>query len=65
MLEHWQSEAVGGESLRLYYIRFKGDNRSQSKEGTQKLEIPAAVAPDATLIDRLKEKSGGQQTLAK
>ena len=65
MLEHWQSEAVGGESLRLYFLGFKGDSRSQRKEATQKLEIPAAVAPDAKIIDRLQEKSGGQQTTAR
>ncbi|TFK83081.1 DUF1000-domain-containing protein [Polyporus arcularius HHB13444] len=59
------SDSVGGESLRLYFIGFKGDSRSQRKDGTQKLEIPAAVAPDAKLIDRLQEKSGGQQTTAR
>ncbi|KAI0716712.1 galactose-binding domain-like protein [Earliella scabrosa] len=59
------SDAVGGESLRLYFIGFKGDSRSQRKEGTQKLEIPAEVAPGAKLIDRLQEKTGGQQTTAR
>ena len=49
----------------LYYLGFRGDTRSQRKEGTQKLEIPAQVAPDAKLIDRLQEKSGGQQTTAR
>ena len=60
-----QSDATGGDALRLYFIGFRGDSRSQRKEGTQKLEIPAAVAPDAKLIDRLQEKSGGQQTTAR
>lgn len=60
-----QSEAIGGEALRLYFIGFRGDSREQRKEATQKLEIPAAVAPDAKLIDRLQEKSGGQQTTAR
>ncbi|KAI0760383.1 galactose-binding domain-like protein [Fomes fomentarius] len=59
------SESVGGESLQLYYIGFKGDNRSQRKEGTQKLEVPAEVAPGAKLIDRLQEKTGGRQTTAR
>ena len=60
-----QSDATGGDALRLYFIGFRGDSRSQRKEGTQKLEIPAAVSPDAKLIDRLQEKSGGQQTTAR
>ena len=51
--------------MRLYFIGFKGDSRSQRKEGTQKLEIPAEVAPGAKLIDRLQEKTGGQQTTAR
>ncbi|KAH9941741.1 PITH domain-containing protein [Epithele typhae] len=59
------SDAIGGDQLRLYFIGFRGDSRSQRKEGTSKLEIPAAVAPDAKLIDRLQEKSGGQQTTAR
>ncbi|PIL23342.1 hypothetical protein GSI_14653 [Ganoderma sinense ZZ0214-1] len=59
------SDAVGGDSIRLYFLGFRGDSRSQRKEGTQKLEIPAQVAPDAKLIDRLQEKSGGQQTTAR
>lgn len=60
-----QSDSVGGDTLRLYYIGFRGDSRSQRKEGTEKLEIPAANAADARLIDRLQEKSGGQQTTAR
>ncbi|CDO70554.1 hypothetical protein BN946_scf184579.g10 [Trametes cinnabarina] len=59
------SDAVGGDTLRLYYIGFRGDTRSQRKEGTEKLEIPAANAADSRLIDRLQEKSGGQQTTAR
>ncbi|KAI0631213.1 DUF1000-domain-containing protein [Trametes polyzona] len=59
------SDSVGGDMLRLYYIGFRGDSRSQRKEGTEKLEIPAANAADARLIDRLQEKSGGQQTTAR
>lgn len=59
------SEAVGGEVTRLYYIGFRGDTRSQRKEGRSKLEIPAANAADASLTDRLQEKAGGQQTTAR
>ncbi|TBU43555.1 galactose-binding domain-like protein [Dichomitus squalens] len=59
------SDSVGGDSVRLYYVGFRGDSRSQRKEGTQKLEVPAQVAPDAKLIDRLQEKTGGQQTTAR
>ncbi|EJF59551.1 hypothetical protein DICSQDRAFT_89176 [Dichomitus squalens LYAD-421 SS1] len=59
------SDSVGGDSIRLYYLGFRGDSRSQRKEGTQKLEVPAQVAPDAKLIDRLQEKTGGQQTTAR
>lgn len=58
-------EAVGGEVTRLYYIGFRGDTRSQRKEGHSKLEIPAANAADASLTDRLQEKAGGQQTTAR
>ncbi|KAM5537662.1 hypothetical protein V8D89_008740 [Ganoderma adspersum] len=59
------SDAVGGDSIQLYFLGFRGDSRSQRKEATQKLEIPAQVAPDAKIIDRLQEKSGGQQTTAR
>lgn len=59
------SEAAGGEVTRLYYIGFRGDTRSQRKEGRSKLEIPAANAADASLTDRLQEKTGGQQTTAR
>ncbi|EMD35605.1 hypothetical protein CERSUDRAFT_53781 [Gelatoporia subvermispora B] len=59
------SDAVGGESLQIYYIGFRGDSRVQRKEGTQKLEIPAANAADASLTDRITEKAGGQQTTAR
>ncbi|KAH9939468.1 galactose-binding domain-like protein [Amylocystis lapponica] len=58
------SEAAGGESLTIYYIGFKGDSRAQRKEASQKLEVPAANAADAP-VDRLAEKSAGQQTTAR
>lgn len=50
---------------RLYYIGFKGDTRLPRKEAHSKLEIPAANAADASLADRLREKSSGQQTTAR
>ncbi|KAJ8693589.1 hypothetical protein PTI98_008570 [Pleurotus ostreatus] len=59
------SHAVGDEVSRVYYVGFKGDTTSPRKDGTQKLEIPAANAPDASLVDRVSEKSGSQQTTAR
>jgi hypothetical protein len=50
---------------RVYYVGFKGDSRTTRKEATNKLEIPAANAPDAPLVDRLKQNAGGQQTTAR
>ncbi len=35
------------------------------KEGSNKLEIPAANAADASLIDRVQEKRAAQQPTAK
>ncbi|OJA08373.1 hypothetical protein AZE42_01002 [Rhizopogon vesiculosus] len=58
-------ESVGGERSRIYYLGFKGDVRTPRKEGTNKLEVPAANAADAPLVDRLAQKSGGQQTTAR
>ncbi|CCL99588.1 uncharacterized protein FIBRA_01606 [Fibroporia radiculosa] len=59
------SEAVGGEFITIYYLGFRGDARLQRKDVTQKLEVPAANAADASLVDRLAEKTGGQQTTAR
>jgi len=50
------SDSVGEESTRIYYIGFKGETRTVRKEGSNKLEIPAANAPDASLTDRLRER---------
>jgi hypothetical protein len=50
---------------RIYYIGFKGDTRSIRKDASSKLEIPAANAADAPLVDRVTEKTGGQQTTAR
>ena len=60
-----QGDSVGGDQSRVYYIGFKGDSKTTKKEGTNKLEIPAANAPDASLVDRLKQNAGGQQTTAR
>lgn len=60
-----QSESVGGDSLVIYYIGFRGDSRSPKKDVSQKLEIPAANAADASLTDRVTEKAAGQQTTAR
>lgn len=64
LMRSHQSEAVGGEVTRLYYIGFKGDTRIPRKEGHSKLAIPAANA-GASLLDRLQEKAKGQQPTAK
>ena len=60
-----QSDSVGGESTRIYYIGFKGETRIIRKEGTNELEVPAANAADASPIDRLKERGAAQQPTAK
>jgi len=62
---HVQSDSVGEESTRIYYIGFKGETRTVRKEGSSKLEIPAANAPDASLTDRLQERGAAQQPTAK
>ncbi|KAF8493397.1 galactose-binding domain-like protein [Russula emetica] len=59
------SDSVGGECSRVYYIGFKGETRVIRKEGINKLEIPAANAADASLTDRVREKSAAQQPTAK
>ncbi|KAI0288384.1 galactose-binding domain-like protein [Russula brevipes] len=60
-----KSDSVGEESSRIYYIGFKGETRAVRKEGSNKLEIPAANAADASLIDRLQERAAAQQPTAK
>jgi hypothetical protein len=49
----------------MYFLGFKGDTRSPGKEATDKLDIPAANAADAPMIDRLTERSAGAQTTAR
>ncbi|KAI0052078.1 DUF1000-domain-containing protein [Auriscalpium vulgare] len=58
------SESIGGDVTRLYYLGFKGEMRAVRKEGSNKLEIPAANAADAP-VDRLAEKTAAQQPTAK
>lgn len=60
-----QGEAVGEEMSRIYFIGFKGDTRTVRKEGSNKLEVPAANAADASLVDRVKERAAGQQSTAR
>ena len=55
---------MGEETTRIYYIGFKGETRTVRKEGSNKLEIPAATDLPATL-DRLREKGAAQQPTAK
>ena len=60
-----QSHSVGEESTRIYYIGFKGETRITRKEGSSKLEIPAANAADSSLTDTLREKGAAPQPTAK
>lgn len=60
-----QNDSVGGDLSRIYYIGFKGDMRSTKREVNSKLEVPAPNAADAPLVDRVSEKTGGQQTTAR
>ena len=50
---------------RIYYVGFKGDTRSPRKEGGSKLEVPAANAADAPLVDRVSEKNKSRQSTAR
>ncbi|KAJ7267021.1 galactose-binding domain-like protein [Mycena haematopus] len=58
-------DSVGGDVSRIYYIGFKGDAKSTKREVSSKLEVPAANAADASLVDRVSERAGGQQTTAR
>lgn len=60
-----QSDSPGGDSSRIYYLGFKGETRSMKKEASNKLEIPAANAADAPIVDRLAQRSAAQQPTAK
>ncbi|KAH0578274.1 UPF0424 protein [Termitomyces sp. J132] len=59
------SESAGEEVSRIYYIGFKGDMRSPQREANSKLEVPAPNAADAPLVDKVAEKTAGQQTTAR
>ncbi|KAJ7269882.1 galactose-binding domain-like protein [Mycena rebaudengoi] len=59
------SDSVGGDVSRIYYVGFKGDAKSAQREVSSKLEVPAANAADAPLVDRVSERTGGQQTTAR
>ncbi|KAG6812465.1 hypothetical protein H0H92_002730 [Tricholoma furcatifolium] len=59
------SESAGGDVSRIYYIGFKGDMRSPRRDANSKLEIPASNAADAPLVDKVAEKTAGQQTTAR
>ncbi|KAK7044698.1 DUF1000-domain-containing protein [Favolaschia claudopus] len=54
------SESVGGDVSRIYYVGFKGESKSPKREISSKLEVPAANAADAPLVDRVSERAGGQ-----
>ena len=56
---------MGEDNTRIYYIGFKGETRTIRKEGSNKLEVPAATAADAPLVDRLREKGAAHQPTAK
>ncbi|KAJ7634862.1 galactose-binding domain-like protein [Roridomyces roridus] len=60
-----QSESVGGELSRIFFLGFRGDTKSTNREGTSKLEIPAANAADAPLVDKVSERAGNAQTTAR
>ncbi|EJC99353.1 DUF1000-domain-containing protein [Fomitiporia mediterranea MF3/22] len=59
------NESIGEEVSRIYYIGFKGDTRQVQNAGTNKLEVPAENAADASLVDRVRERASGQQDTAR
>ncbi|KAF8263002.1 galactose-binding domain-like protein [Lactarius quietus] len=58
------SDSVGEENTRVYYIGFKGETKTVRREGSSKLEIPAAKAAHA-ILDQLREKGAAKQPTAK
>lgn len=60
-----QSDADGDERSRIYYIGFRGDIRSPMKDPNTKLDIAAANAADAPLVDKVGEKTAAFQTTAR
>ena len=68
MCTHWsgfQSDSVGGDISKIYYVGFRGDTQELRKDADTKLDIRAANAADASLVDRITEKTAGQQTTAR
>lgn len=61
----FQSESIGGDVSRIYYIGFKGDVLQLKKEKEPQMDVPAANAADAPIFDRLQDKASGQQTTAR
>ncbi|KIM86006.1 hypothetical protein PILCRDRAFT_96211 [Piloderma croceum F 1598] len=59
------SDSVGGDVSRIYYVGFRGDTQELRKDADTKLDIRAANAADASLVDRITEKTAGQQTTAR
>ncbi|KIY61825.1 DUF1000-domain-containing protein [Cylindrobasidium torrendii FP15055 ss-10] len=59
------SDSVGGDMSQIYYVGFKGELRNLQKDANEKMDIRAANAADAPIVDRLQEKSGGQSTTAR
>ncbi|TFY65239.1 hypothetical protein EVJ58_g2097 [Rhodofomes roseus] len=59
------SESVGGDSSAVYYLGFRGDSRSQRRDASQKLAIPAETAARAPLVDKVTQKAGAQQPTAR
>ncbi|KIJ37011.1 hypothetical protein M422DRAFT_232224 [Sphaerobolus stellatus SS14] len=56
------SEAVGSERTRLYFLGFRGDVSNPKKDVRKKIDLPAANAADASLVDRVSEKSAASQS---
>lgn len=62
---YFQSESIGGDVSRIYYIGFKGDVLQLKREKEPQMDVPAANAADAPIFDRLQDKASGQQTTAR
>ncbi|KAF8637244.1 hypothetical protein AX17_002955 [Amanita inopinata Kibby_2008] len=54
-----------GDVSRVYYIGFKGDIRSARNGVLSALEVPAPNAAGAKFVDKVRERSGAQQTTAR
>ncbi|KAF8524367.1 DUF1000-domain-containing protein [Hysterangium stoloniferum] len=57
------SDAAGGEQSRIYYLGFRGDVSNPRKDTRKKIDLPAANAADAPLIDKLTDKAASQNTV--